>query len=102
MSAPSERVSVRIGPREVAQKLAYFKTTHIGVLAPRGWHCFGTYGSGGESIIVTKSTRRRFFQILQLFSPDRQFHLRTDGEVQEDVFLLRTSLRESFRIEETS
>jgi len=25
----------------------------IGVLAPRGWECFGTYGSSGETLYVT-------------------------------------------------
>src|SRR6185312_8271042 len=24
-----------------------------GVLAPRGWHCFGTYGSNGSSLFIT-------------------------------------------------
>ena len=39
---------------EVAQQLAYYKTEQgPGVLAPRGWHCFGTYGSNGSSLYVT-------------------------------------------------
>jgi hypothetical protein len=37
-----------------AAKLAYYKSEKgIGVLAPRGWHCFGTYGSGGDTLYVT-------------------------------------------------
>jgi hypothetical protein len=40
--------------RELAQKLAYYKADQgVGVLAPRGWYCFGTYGSGGESLFVS-------------------------------------------------
>lgn len=41
-------------PGGVAQRLAYYKAeTGFGVLAPRGWHCFGTYGSGGSTLYVT-------------------------------------------------
>lgn len=37
-----------------ASKLAYYSSRPpAGVLAPRGWHCFGVYGSGGDSLIVT-------------------------------------------------
>jgi hypothetical protein len=37
-----------------AQKLAYYKAENSpGVLAPRGWYCFGTYGSGSSSLLVT-------------------------------------------------
>jgi len=37
-----------------AQKLAYYKAENSsGVLAPRGWYCFGTYGSSGSSLFVT-------------------------------------------------
>src|SRR5579864_8884623 len=34
---------------EDARELAYYKApqTTLGVLAPRGWHCFYLYGSGG-------------------------------------------------------
>lgn len=37
-----------------AQRLAYYKAENgIGVLAPRGWHCFSTYGSNGSSLFVS-------------------------------------------------
>lgn len=37
----------------VAQQLAYYKAQYgPGVLAPRGWHCFSTYGSNGSSLFV--------------------------------------------------
>jgi hypothetical protein len=36
------------------QRLAYFKAEGgQGVLAPRGWHCFGVYGSNGSSLFVS-------------------------------------------------
>jgi hypothetical protein len=39
---------------EAAQQLAYYKGDQgNGVLAPRGWHCFETYGSNGSSLYVT-------------------------------------------------
>lgn len=41
-------------PSEAAQQLAYYKAEEgLGVLAPRGWHCFGTYGSSGSSLYVS-------------------------------------------------
>jgi len=39
---------------EAAQRLAYYKSEQgIGVLAPRGWNCFGVYGSSGYSLYVS-------------------------------------------------
>jgi hypothetical protein len=39
---------------EAAQKLAYYQTEEgFGVLAPRGWNCFGTIGSNGVSLYVS-------------------------------------------------
>jgi len=41
-------------PAGVAQRLAYYKAEYSsGVLAPRGWHCFSTYGSNGASLFVS-------------------------------------------------
>jgi hypothetical protein len=37
----------------LSQKLAYYKATNTsGVLAPRGWYCFETYGSGGSTLFL--------------------------------------------------
>jgi hypothetical protein len=36
-----------------AQRLAYYEAADSGVLAPRGWYCFGLYGSGGSGLFVT-------------------------------------------------
>ena len=36
------------------QKLAYYETVYgLGVLAPRGWHCFGRADSSGISVFVS-------------------------------------------------
>jgi hypothetical protein len=41
-------------PNEAAQQLAFYKAEQgFGVLAPRGWHCFETYGSSGSSLFVS-------------------------------------------------
>lgn len=41
-------------PKEAAQQLAFYKAKQgFGVLAPRGWHCFSSYGSGGGSLFVS-------------------------------------------------
>ena len=38
---------------ELASQLAYYQAEEgSGVLAPRGWHCFSTYGSNGGSLFV--------------------------------------------------
>lgn len=39
---------------ETAKQLAYYETAQgAGILAPRGWHCFGTGGSGATSLVVS-------------------------------------------------
>lgn len=67
VEAPSNGTSVSVSPPEVAQKLAFYKSASIGVLALRGWHCFGTYGSGGDSIIATPGE----IDTTKIFSRDR-------------------------------
>ena len=40
-------------PAAIAARLAYYKGADShGVLAPRGWQCFSTYGSSGSSLFV--------------------------------------------------
>jgi hypothetical protein len=37
-----------------AQRLAWYKAQYsVGVLAPRGWHCFSIYGSDGSNMFVS-------------------------------------------------
>lgn len=40
-------------PRALEPRLAYYRSAALGVVAPRGWHCFGLYGSNGAILIVT-------------------------------------------------
>jgi len=41
-------------PAASASRLAYYEAKFgSGVLAPRGWHCFCTYGSNGSSLFVS-------------------------------------------------
>lgn len=43
-------------PAWEAQRLAYYRAERgVGVLGPRGWYCFGTYGSNGEELYVSPS-----------------------------------------------
>jgi hypothetical protein len=47
----SPRISI---PASAAQRLAWYKAEYgPGVLAPRGWHCFSTYGSNGANLFVS-------------------------------------------------
>ena len=64
-----------------AQQLAYYKsdTLAIGVLAPRGWHCFGLYGSGGSSLFVVPQqvdTENILSQPIDFGGPAIQIHHR--------------------------
>ncbi len=44
---------VRISAQD-AQKLAFYQAEEgFGILAPRGWYCFGTYGSNGSSLYIS-------------------------------------------------
>jgi hypothetical protein len=50
-SRQSENVKI---PTWSAARLAYYKARDgFGVLAPRGWYCFATYGSNGGSLYVS-------------------------------------------------
>lgn len=52
--APDGRPMVVSLPAKVAERIAYYKAEQgIGVLGPRGWHCFGGYGSNGYSLYVS-------------------------------------------------
>jgi hypothetical protein len=51
----------------VAHNLAYYKAASgSGVLAPRGWYCFGIYGSGGTELFVSPRPIKRD----DLFTPN--------------------------------
>jgi len=51
---PRGRTRTVLISARLAQRLAYYKMQDgAGVLAPRGWHCFGTYGSNGASLYVS-------------------------------------------------
>jgi hypothetical protein len=50
-TGPSKAVAISAA---AAQRLAYYKAEYgLGVLAPRGWHCFSTYGSSGSNLFVS-------------------------------------------------
>ena len=60
--APRARAVPRV-PAAQAPLLAYYASADLGVLAPRGWHCFGLEGSNGSVLIVTPE--RHGFRDLQ-------------------------------------
>ena len=54
VKAPSGRSKTLAVSAEAVQRLAYYKAEEgIGVLAPRGWQCFGTYGSNGATLYLS-------------------------------------------------
>lgn len=51
---PPKHAKVPLLPAQVASRLAFYQAARgPGVLAPKGWHCFGLYGSNGDSLLVT-------------------------------------------------
>ncbi len=54
LAAPPGQALRLAVPPEAAVRLAWYKATDApGVLAPRDWHCFGTYGSSGATLYVS-------------------------------------------------
>lgn len=53
-SAPTGKSQVLAVSASTAQQLAYYKDKFgFGVFGPRGWHCFGAYGSDGDFLYVS-------------------------------------------------
>jgi hypothetical protein len=52
VSGPKEVKSVPSVADWARRYLAYYATNSIGVVAPRGWSCFSTYGSSGDNLFV--------------------------------------------------
>ncbi len=54
MKPPHDGSKLIAIPASPAQRLAWYQAPDdIGVLAPRGWHCFETYGSNGANLYVS-------------------------------------------------
>jgi hypothetical protein len=66
-TAPTGKSKAVAVPAAAAQRLAWYKAQYgPGVLAPRGWHCFSTYGSNGSSLFISPDA----IDAKALFSPD--------------------------------
>jgi hypothetical protein len=54
VTAPEGESKVVLMDAKAAQQLAYYASQKgFGVFAPRGWFCFGTYGSNGDTLYVS-------------------------------------------------
>lgn len=54
IEAPAGRSPSITLPAAAASQLSYYKSANgLAVLAPRGWHCLGTVGSGGTQLFAT-------------------------------------------------
>lgn len=54
LNAPADKSTQAAIPSKLAQQLAFYKAKWgFGVLAPRGWYCFGDYGSGGDELYIS-------------------------------------------------
>jgi hypothetical protein len=56
--APSGSPKTVVLDPNVAGQLAYYASSYVGVLGPKGWYCFGTYGSSGWSLFLSPSPIR--------------------------------------------
>ena len=52
IGAPKGRTAVVHLEPKMAMGLAYYQAVGPRVLAPRGWHCFGLYGSSGDILYI--------------------------------------------------
>lgn len=67
LASPKGNASEIALPAEIGNQLAYYKAENgFGVLAPRGWHCFSTYGSNGSSLFVSPEPINQ----KELFNPE--------------------------------
>jgi len=65
LEAPHGTSKVVAITADASRRLAYYKAEEgVGVLAPRGWYCFGTYGSAGSTLYVAPQP----FGATELFS----------------------------------
>lgn len=54
IKAPSPKMKRLPISGDLASRLAYYQAQDgVGVLAPRGWYCFSTYGSSGSNLYVS-------------------------------------------------
>lgn len=54
VAAPEGESKVVLMDAKAARELAYYASKkEFGVLAPRGWNCFGTYDSNGDTLYVS-------------------------------------------------
>lgn len=54
VKAPTGNRKIVQSSARTGQQLAYYKSEYgSGVLAPRGWYCFSTYGSDGSNLFVS-------------------------------------------------
>jgi hypothetical protein len=61
---------VRLDAVANPESLAYYQSeSSAGVLAPRGWHGFGTYGSMGTTIIVTPDPIKSYDDLAGITGP---------------------------------
>lgn len=53
LAAPKGISRLANASKAEAKQLAYYSLQDAGLVAPRGWHCFGFYGSSGHTLIVS-------------------------------------------------
>jgi hypothetical protein len=58
VSGPKRRPNLPPMADWATRYLAYYGSTALTVLAPKGWYCVGLYGSNGDTLIVTPEERK--------------------------------------------
>jgi len=67
--APSASQFHPMSPWWEAGQVAYYRSADLGVLAPRGWHCIGLYGSSGSILLVTPEDHKADALTAKLIGP---------------------------------
>lgn len=81
-------------PPAQAQKLSFYSSSNLGVLAPRGWHCAGAYGASGAFLVVTQQpiTPADLLRTFKITGPAVQFSV-SDGATSGRFEVARMAAR---------
>ena len=97
LEAPSGKSKDVSLSASTARRLAWYKAElGFGVLAPRGWHCLGVYGSGGGGLYVSAEPidRENFFSVNWKGSAGPVVYLgESDGESSGGFDVARVAAR---------
>jgi hypothetical protein len=83
LPAPPMPIRMPFVPKAVANRLAYYEAQNTpGIVAPRGWSCFGYYGSSGGSLILQPGVTPVHDDLLNQ-SPIKRYGIEIESSVSD-------------------